>query len=407
MSSSRESSPDWLRTFQAPTSTRLMLSSDSDSLLNGSDNSPGHSPRFNRSLKSGDTNYSKKGAASRSSKNLKAKSPKSKQKVEHTPSGKKKTRNSTKSEGNADDEKVSMDIKSEEPSEPCAANHSMWELSSDSESLPESTLKRDEESSLSQPQEDGEAKDPVLTGTSEKSPKISSKGKSPKKALKAGGQASKKEIKGNGILKIEGNDEDTNVVAEESIVKQTEPQVSTSRLPLVLSDKVHRSKALVECEGGSIDLSGDMGAVGRVVIPDSSVEDREMYFDLKGTIYKTTIMPSRTFCVVSFGQSEAKVEAIMNDFIQLKPQSNVYESETMVEGTLDGFLFDSEDEAVKGPKANQADATEEQTDGKTKRKSDKASVATKKRGKAAGGKTQPPKKARKKTVTSKKPRTKK
>lgn len=27
-----------------------------------------------------------------------------------------------------------------------------------------------------------------------------------------------------------------------------------------------------------------------------------------------------------------QVEAIMNDFIQLKPQSNVYEAETMVEG---------------------------------------------------------------------------
>lgn len=27
-----------------------------------------------------------------------------------------------------------------------------------------------------------------------------------------------------------------------------------------------------------------------------------------------------------------QIEAIMNDFIQLKPQSNVYEAETMVEG---------------------------------------------------------------------------
>lgn len=27
-----------------------------------------------------------------------------------------------------------------------------------------------------------------------------------------------------------------------------------------------------------------------------------------------------------------QIEAIMNDFIQLKPHSNVYESETMIEG---------------------------------------------------------------------------
>ena len=41
-------------------------------------------------------------------------------------------------------------------------------------------------------------------------------------------------------------------------------------------------QALVECEGESIDLSGDMGVVGRVVIPDSSSCNEEMYLDLKG-----------------------------------------------------------------------------------------------------------------------------
>lgn len=41
-------------------------------------------------------------------------------------------------------------------------------------------------------------------------------------------------------------------------------------------------QALVECEGDSIDLSGDMGAVGRVVIPDGSSGNHDMYLDLKG-----------------------------------------------------------------------------------------------------------------------------
>ncbi|RVW41298.1 DNA-binding protein BIN4 [Vitis vinifera] len=168
-----------------------------------------------------------------------------------------------------------------------------------------------------------------------------------------------------------GHDDGTELLEEEASDKHTEPQVSSSGLPLVLSEKVHRSKvgkyfvlvigfhfsiekaasleispfwkavgksffvslqALVECEGESIDLSGDMGAVGRIVILDTPSRNHEMFLDLKGTIYKTTIVPSRTFCIVSFGQSEAKVEAVMNDFIQLKPQSNVYEAETMVEG---------------------------------------------------------------------------
>ncbi|KAL0299784.1 UNVERIFIED_CONTAM: DNA-binding protein BIN4 [Sesamum radiatum] len=104
-------------------------------------------------------------------------------------------------------------------------------------------------------------------------------------------------------------------------------------------------QALVECEGDSIDLSG--------------------------TIYKTTIVPSRTFCVI---------EAIMNDYIQLKPQSNVYEAETMVEGTLDGFSFDSEDENDKSiTQVDQHEAAEEQPDGKSKRKPDKTSVRQGKR----------------------------
>lgn len=109
-----------------------------------------------------------------------------------------------------------------------------------------------------------------------------------------------------------------------------------------------------------------------------------------------------------------QIEAIMNDFIQLKPQSNVDEAETMVEGrglsfhrddslhmwhfhifstlnfnsyviyfvhvgTLDGFSFDSEEEGDKLPKAaaHQTDRNEdieEQPKGKTKGKANKTSV---------------------------------
>ncbi|EEF49205.1 conserved hypothetical protein [Ricinus communis] len=155
-----------------------------------------------------------------------------------------------------------------------------------------------------------------------------------------------------------------------------------------------------------------MGAVGRVVIPDGSSGNHEMYLDLKGTIYRTKIVPSRTFCVVSFGQSEAKIEAIMNDFIQLKAQSNVYEAETMVEGTLEGFSFDSEDEAEKMPKpvshqTDQNDGNEEQMNGKTKRKAKKSSGAAQKKGKTGGGKPRPAKKVKKKAQVPKKAKTRK
>ena len=41
-------------------------------------------------------------------------------------------------------------------------------------------------------------------------------------------------------------------------------------------------QALIECEGESIDLSGDMGAVGRMVIMDTPSRNHEMFLDLKG-----------------------------------------------------------------------------------------------------------------------------
>lgn len=41
-------------------------------------------------------------------------------------------------------------------------------------------------------------------------------------------------------------------------------------------------QALVECEGASIDLGGDVGAVGRIIVSNTSSTDHEMYLDLKG-----------------------------------------------------------------------------------------------------------------------------
>uniref|UniRef100_A0A0E0IAU7 LOB domain-containing protein n=1 Tax=Oryza nivara TaxID=4536 RepID=A0A0E0IAU7_ORYNI len=132
------------------------------------------------------------------------------------------------------------------------------------------------------------------------------------------------------------------------------------------------SMALIECDGDSIDLSGDVGAVGRIVISNSPNGNQDLLLDLKGTIYKSTIVPSRTFCVI---------ESIMNDFIQLEPQSNLFEAETMVEGTLDGFTFDSDEEGDKLPEphASQNDQNNEDGDqpkAKTKRKAEKPAVCS-------------------------------
>jgi hypothetical protein len=134
---------------------------------------------------------------------------------------------------------------------------------------------------------------------------------------------------------------------EEGLDRRIKPRAASS-LPLVFGDKVLRSKVLLECEGDALDLSGDMGAVGRFsVCQGQAKDDEELLLDLKGVIYKTTIVPSNTFFLVNVGQTEAKVEAIMNDFVQLRADTDRNENETMVEGTMEGFTFDSDGEGER------------------------------------------------------------
>jgi hypothetical protein len=106
------------------------------------------------------------------------------------------------------------------------------------------------------------------------------------------------------------------------------------------------------------------------------------------------------------GQSEAKIEAIMNDFIQLEPQFNLFEAETMMEGTLDGFTFDSDEEGDKLPEsqAYQNDQNNEddgQPKAKTKRKAEKRVGKAPKKAKGAG---KAPKKGARKTQPAKRTR---
>ncbi|KAJ6764634.1 DNA-BINDING PROTEIN BIN4 [Salix koriyanagi] len=283
--SSREDSPDWLRSFQTPA---LTLSSDSAS-------SPKASPSsddtvHSQSSKEGNDLVGPITAVASSNKTSKPKG-----------GAKKKKR-----KGDGDDgQDVEDGTFAKHTKESHASNHSVWALSSDSESCPDNSPARN--SRKNKIEESGNDEKPVLLRSREVSPvKEASKSKSPK-ISKGEGHSPKNGKIENDNLQSKGNHGDAEITEEDTSEKHINAHVSTSRLPLVLSEKVQRSKALVECEGESIDLSGDMGAVGRVVIPDTPSGNSEMYLDLKGTIYRTTIVPSRTFCVVSFGQSEAKV----------------------------------------------------------------------------------------------------
>ncbi|XP_024388665.1 uncharacterized protein [Physcomitrium patens] len=127
--------------------------------------------------------------------------------------------------------------------------------------------------------------------------------------------------------------------------RRIKPRAASS-LPIVFGEKVNKTKVLLECEGDALDLSGDMGAVGRFTV---NRRDNELLLDLKGVIYKTTIVPSNTFFLVNVGQTDAKVESIMSDFVQLRADTIGKENETVVEGTLQDFTFESDEEGERPP----------------------------------------------------------
>ncbi|CAD5332591.1 unnamed protein product [Arabidopsis thaliana] len=428
-SSSREGSPDWLRSYEAPMTTSLLSLSSSD------DDSPYRESEVISSLPLPDDDgddivvLETESVELLTRKNSETKVVTKQVSIEQVFSRKKKADASLNLEGKENGNNVDCEKLSSKHKDAQGGADSVWLVSSDSE--PSSPIKQEVTVSTEKDAdfvlEATEEEPAVKTVRKEKSPKTKSKSsrktpkegnsaqeilkteaeqvtpeKSPKTKSKSSRKTPKEENCAQEILKTEAEE-----VTTDQKIKPSSG--SSSRLPLVLSEKVNRTKVLVECEGDSIDLSGDMGAVGRVVVSDTT---GDMYLDLKGTIYKSTIIPSRTFCVVNVGQTEAKIEAIMNDFIQLTPQSNVYEAETMVEGTLEGFTFESDDESNKNAKtavkpADQSVGTEEETNtkAKPKAKAKGETVIGKKRGRPSKEKQPPAKKAR--NSAPKKPKAKK
>lgn len=58
-----------------------------------------------------------------------------------------------------------------------------------------------------------------------------------------------------------------------------------------------------------------------------------MLVDLKGVLYHATICPmATTAMVINVGAEEAKVTAVMSDFLQLREQSNIYGVQVRGEG---------------------------------------------------------------------------
>eukprot|EP00240_Pyramimonas_obovata_P013324 CAMPEP_0118939356 /NCGR_PEP_ID=MMETSP1169-20130426/28661_1 /TAXON_ID=36882 /ORGANISM="Pyramimonas obovata, Strain CCMP722" /LENGTH=247 /DNA_ID=CAMNT_0006883607 /DNA_START=397 /DNA_END=1137 /DNA_ORIENTATION=- len=146
-----------------------------------------------------------------------------------------------------------------------------------------------------------------------------------------------------------------------SKVQAPKSKVAASQLPLVIPEKVVRNKVLVECPGQQdTDLEGDVGAVGRF-----NITGKEMQVDLKGCIYSATIVPSNTFFVVNVGPTEAKIEAMVNDFVQLHPKALHQDEE------------DDDNDAFGGEEYNEALESDEERGGKRKKSASKVGASKK------------------------------
>ena len=111
-------------------------------------------------------------------------------------------------------------------------------------------------------------------------------------------------------------------------------------LPLFVPNSLNRSKVFFECEGvgEAVDLEGDVGVVGRLL-----TESTSMQMDLKGVVYDARILQTPcSIVILAVNQTEAKVESVANDFVQLRMDPT---SMNMHGATLDGYLgADSDDE---------------------------------------------------------------
>lgn len=123
-----------------------------------------------------------------------------------------------------------------------------------------------------------------------------------------------------------------------------------ANLPLVVAPKLDDSLVLLQSVDNNMDLSGDVGAVGRV-----KVQDGELFLDIKGVVYRTSVNPCNSLCVVSVGEDEARVTATLDEAVVLTSERNLFASdEIVVHGELDeatgenGLFSQSEDASVDG-----------------------------------------------------------
>ncbi|KAI0565638.1 DNA-binding protein BIN4 [Gracilaria domingensis] len=114
------------------------------------------------------------------------------------------------------------------------------------------------------------------------------------------------------------------------------PHTPKSSLPLTVSPKVDDSLVLLQSSDEDLDLSGDVGAVGRV-----KVSEEGLFFDIKGVVYRVTTHATNTACIVQMVEDEARVTSVMDEVLTLHIDRNVFASDEII---INGNLDDNSDE---------------------------------------------------------------
>ena len=132
----------------------------------------------------------------------------------------------------------------------------------------------------------------------------------------------------------------------------------STTVPVVVPDKLPPRKVLMELESndaiaGTTDLSGDTGAIGRFLVRKVASEDGQMSvdcmeLDLKGSIYSVTpVQYPGTLMILNFNGNEAKVETIMDTFVQLREDKRFSNEEDAEK--LKRWLEDDDDDDIAVP----------------------------------------------------------
>jgi len=109
-------------------------------------------------------------------------------------------------------------------------------------------------------------------------------------------------------------------------------------LPLFGPTGATRSLVLAAAADTSLDLTGDVGPVGRVgAIPTRP--DRGVVLDLKGTMYETVVAQTNTALIVDMGGDAARVVVALNEMLWMVPEGGVGN-----DGPRDGCHLSGEEE---------------------------------------------------------------